>query len=342
MSRIEQSRISIIVPVYNAEKYLGECLDSIVKQTYENIEVIIVDDGSTDGSADICKKYTDDGRVAYYYQKHAGVSIARNTGLDYATGKYICFVDADDWLELDAMECLQKEDADIVIYNFYRGETKHQEPLTDGQYSKTELYSKMVSYIDGNGNIAYIFHNIWMRLFKRQLLEENHIRFDFNFNNGEDLLFTFEATLKANTISVRCSEYLYHYRQVKNSLTSAYITDYWKLRKKIIAQLIDMFDNDELRKQMPLRIFSWAVSGIENELKYSEGSKDNIRAIVCDPVCDIFKEKLDTLPLSEKNFRYYQQICAGDAEGIWIDYQKHLKQQKKNKIIKTIRKFLPI
>lgn len=106
-------KVSIIVPVYNAAPYLRECIDSLVNQTWKDIEVILVNDGSTDASGEICESYLDDPRVIYYYQVNAGVSAARNAGLDLATGKYICFVDSDDWLELDAIERLQNENADV-------------------------------------------------------------------------------------------------------------------------------------------------------------------------------------------------------------------------------------
>lgn len=329
--------ISIIIPVHNAERYLQKCLNSIVGQTRKDIEIIIVNDGSTDSSAAICEAYLSDPRVIYRYQENAGVSAARNKGLSLATGEYICFVDSDDWLELDALERLQNETADIVIFNFYHGESTHCEPLPDGIYTNEELFPNMISYIDDNGNVTYVFHNIWMRLFKRSLLETHHIRFNPQYHNGEDLLFTFEATMKAETISVRCSEYLYHYRPAQNSQSTSYIRNYWPLRKQIIAELFAMMESDILIAQMPLRIFSWAVTGIENELRFPEGSKKNIREIVLDPVSDVFKHKLDVTGLNEKNKTYYKRICDGDYSGIWKDYQKRKIRRRIRGLIKKLR-----
>lgn len=336
----EEMKVSIIVPVYNAEPYLRECIDSLVGQTWKNIEVILVNDGSTDESGTICESYLDDPRVIYHYQKNAGVSAARNAGLALATGEYICFVDSDDWLELDALEHLQNENADIVMYNFYHGEKMHHELLVDGIYNREELYPKMISYIDENGNVSYIFHNICIRLFRREPIENYHIRFNPQYHNGEDLLFTFAATMKADTISVRCSEYLYHYRPVQNSQTTSYIRNYWTLRKKIIAEIYNLIQSDVLKEQMPLRIFSWAVAGIENELRYDQGKRENIREIVSDPVCDVFKQKLDVSGLNEKNKKYYQQICDGDYRGIWKDHQREVLRRKKRRFIKKTKKTL--
>ena len=330
-------KVSIIIPIYNSAQYLTECLESVVGQTWRDIEIILIDDGSTDDSASICKKYLLDNRVRYYYQKNAGVSIARNTGIQYATGDYICFVDSDDWLELDAVERLQNETADIVIYNFYHGEKKHQMILKNGVYSKEEIFPEMISFIDENGNVGYMFHNVWMRLFKRKLLEDNDIRFRPQYRNGEDLVFTMEATMKATIVAVRSNEYLYHYRLVQNSLTSSYVVDYWKYRKDIIAELYELIQSDILYEQMPLRIFLWVVTGIENELKHNKGNKGNIQAIISDSVCDSFRNKLDVLRLNDRNKFLYEKICEKDANKILGDYKAKSRRKKYRKFIKKCK-----
>ena len=121
---MKDSKISIIVPVYNAEKYLVECLNSLVEQTYKNIEIILIDDGSIDNSAKICDEYAKkDERIKVVHQKNSGVSVARNNGLDMHTGDYVMFVDSDDWIELNTCEILINNiisnDKDILIYNYY-------------------------------------------------------------------------------------------------------------------------------------------------------------------------------------------------------------------------------
>ena len=331
------SRVSIIVPIYNAEEYLYECVDSLVGQTWRDIEIILINDGSTDSSAEICKSYLNDPRVIYRYQENTGVSAARNLGLSLATGDYIGFVDADDWLELDAMERLQGETADIVMYNFYHGARKHEEPLTDGVYPTEALFPKMISYVDETGEVNYQFHTIWMRLFKRSLIEKYQIRFDTRFHNGEDLLFTLAATMKASNVSVKQSEYLYHYRPTPGSQTTSYINNYWELRKKIIEEMYALMEPKILCSQMTLRIFSWAVAGIENELRYPKGSKMQIKRIVEDPICDSFKGKLDASKLNEKNQRYYRSLCNNDANSIWRDHLHRMRIRKRQKKIRQIK-----
>lgn len=114
--------ISVIVPVYNAAKYLDECIQSIIKQTYPDLEILIIDDGSTDNSREICERYKNDTRLRVISKENGGVSDARNLGLSIASGKYITFVDADDVLEIDTyrlvMEAFKKHDPDMVIFRY--------------------------------------------------------------------------------------------------------------------------------------------------------------------------------------------------------------------------------
>ena len=116
-------KVSVIIPVYNVEKYLRQCLDSVVNQTLENVQIILIDDGSTDSSADICKKYLGDNRVVYYHKENEGLAAARQDGMERASGEYIGFVDSDDWLELNMYERMfsvaRENDADVVFCNCY-------------------------------------------------------------------------------------------------------------------------------------------------------------------------------------------------------------------------------
>ncbi|MBO5128766.1 MAG: glycosyltransferase [Oscillospiraceae bacterium] len=336
-------KISIIIPVYNAENYLQKCLKSVVGQTYKDIEIIIINDGSTDGSADICRGYLSDSRVKYFYQENSGPAVAMNYGCSVAHGEYVWFVDADDWIEADAVERLQNETADMVIFNFFRGDSqKHYEQIPDGLYDRCGInrviFPALLSYIDSEGKVNHIFHNTWMRLYKRTFLVRNNIQFHPSVRNGLDLLFSFEVAVKAETISIRFNDYLYHYIPAANSMTSSYVKNYWERRKEIITMVNELIPCDTLHSQMPLRVFSWVVIGIENELRSRDGSKDIIRTIVQDPVCNLFKEKLDVSGLNEKNQRYYKQICDGDFRGIWKEHQREELRRRKRRFVKKIKK----
>ena len=137
-------KISIIIPIYNSEKYLTHCLDSILKQTYQDFEVILVNDGSTDNSAKICDNYTiTDARFKVIHKQNQGVSIARNTGISYAKGEYISFIDSDDWIENDYLKNMinvADSSSDIII--------------SGAICDYTDKQSKKLSVKDNNFNIS--------------------------------------------------------------------------------------------------------------------------------------------------------------------------------------------
>ncbi|HKL79707.1 MAG TPA: CDP-glycerol glycerophosphotransferase family protein [Mobilitalea sp.] len=210
-------KISIILPVYNVERYLSQCVDSIFEQTLPDIEVIAVNDGSTDQSLKILEKYQKiyPDRVKIYSISNSGVSHARNYGIDRARGEFILFVDSDDFLELDMCEKLfykaKKDGNDIVIcgrYNVY--EKEHI-----GQYMKetagTMLINRNFKLSDCKFELAHISPFPWDKLFKRELLSGIYFPENLRF---EDLVFSYEAACKAECIGV-VEEPLYNYRRTR-------------------------------------------------------------------------------------------------------------------------------
>ena len=152
--------LSIIVPVYNVEKYLEQCLESLLNQTYKNIEIIVVNDGSTDQSLDILKKYSfKDNRIKLYSQKNQGISAARNTALEHINGKYVMFVDSDDWIEINTCEIalheMKKNDSDIVMWA-YRREYLNKKNITFNPTRTSEDYSFNHLCVFGTYNFAAI------------------------------------------------------------------------------------------------------------------------------------------------------------------------------------------
>jgi len=182
--------ISIIIPVYNAEKYLEKCIESILVQTYKEYELILVDDGSKDNSGKICDAYAEkDGRIRVIHKKNAGVSAARNTGIENAKGEFIAFVDSDDWLEKESLEILHREiigqNADLAAGAFERitrkGNIKHSfktEAYTDGEIAK--------NIID---LIGFLCGTVWAKLFRRNIITNEQILFNPEIPMGEDSLF---------------------------------------------------------------------------------------------------------------------------------------------------------
>ena len=203
-------KISVIVPVYNAESYLAACLDSILSQTYQDFEIILIDDGSTDHSGEICDAYADkDSRVCVVHQENHGVSHARNTGLSVASGDVISFIDSDDTLDPDMYELLvktmQEHDADITHCG-YKHLVRDEIRLVNNTkeiriQTKEEALSCFVrGTLFGGG--------LWNKLFRRELLDDLRFREDLKIN--EDILFNFEAFSRSTT-SVFADYPLYNY-----------------------------------------------------------------------------------------------------------------------------------
>lgn len=169
--------ISIIVPVYNAEKYLRECIDSILQQTYTDIEVLLIDDGSTDDSLSICQEYEKkDKRVKVYHKKNSGVSDTRNFGIDHANGEYISFCDSDDKIASSLYEVLinlmRTYRVDRVVsgyaYLFSNGRKVHSKPrMPDGKYSSNYILRKM---IDDGTLSGFLFSGVNNSLFKKRII----------------------------------------------------------------------------------------------------------------------------------------------------------------------------
>ena len=218
--------ISVIVPVYNVKPYVSRCIDSILKQTYTDIEILLIDDGSTDGSGIICEEYSKtDTRVHVIHIENHGVSYARNIGMENSNGEYIAFIDADDWIESNMFtrlsEALEKADADIAIckekkviekadgsyeYNFSK---RWQDISQDTLIDKTDLYNKV--YIE-NGVV-------WNKLFRRAAIKE--IRFDVNLHYGEDFIFLLDVLeCTKNAVIVPDELYFYYVNRKGNVVSS--------------------------------------------------------------------------------------------------------------------------
>lgn len=217
-----RSVVSIIVPVYNAEKYLHRCIDSILAQTYTDFEILLINDGSKDKSGKICDKYaTVDNRIHVFHKKNGGASAARNYGLDKAVGKYICFIDADDWVDSNYIESLIPSDGeDMVICSFVK-ETMMPAFLSNIVRDKRNIEASLHLLIDHMAVCSPC-----CKIMRSDIIKRNNIRFDVNVSAGEDMLFIcdyFSAGLdKIRTISLP----LYHYYVADNASLSHRIVDF--------------------------------------------------------------------------------------------------------------------
>lgn len=210
-------KVSVIVPVYNCEKYLHKCLESLITQTYKNIEIICIDDGSTDRSGEMLEFFAKkDDRIKVIKQKNKGVSAARNAGLDVATGDYISFVDADDFVSYNAYEILtevaDEHDLDMIIFGGnivpWREEMRWAQDIMNTSYKHYEDYNGCRLIFEQPAAKPFL----WLHFVKRSLFEKpTKIRFNEDMKLGEDQLFQFNYVPRTKNVMV-IDDKLYNYR----------------------------------------------------------------------------------------------------------------------------------
>ncbi|MCI9426423.1 MAG: glycosyltransferase family 2 protein [Eubacterium sp.] len=253
--------ISVIVGVYNGQRYLGECLDSVLDQSYGNLEVIVVDDGSTDASPQIVDAYAKrDGRVVPIHQENKGVSAARNHAMNIASGEYICFLDQDDCLARDYVEyfyrLILESGAEIAI-------TKTVKKFTgECHYSlDCEDLSDVVVWSGSEAAEQMLFYNVviapWNKMIRRDLIERNRLRFHKQFFGGEGFCFSVDCFQRADRVAVGSRE-VYYYRvdNAESGMTKfslGIIKSSIQAQKRIYSDLVEKTD----RMRLACRYANW-------------------------------------------------------------------------------------
>ncbi len=224
-------KVSVIIPVYNVEKYLGKCLDSIINQTLKEIEIIVIDDGSTDKSHNILEKYSNkDNRIKMITQENQGLSGARNTGVENAKGEFLSFIDSDDYIKEDMLEKMydkaQEEKSDIVICRFNQvyndGTVKYSSGITEG-FTQQELFKRLLS-----GMASPMACD---KIYSRELFIKHNIKYPIGLYH-EDVPTTYKLFYYANNISV-VEKAFYNWLQrdgsISKSITQKHIDDTFKI-----------------------------------------------------------------------------------------------------------------
>lgn len=248
-SEKERLLVSIIVPMYNAERNLKECLDSIIHQDYENLEIILVDDGSNDSTLAICSQYSEkDPRFLIIRSGNEGVSNARNLGIEKASGEYVVFIDADDWIEHDYISRMvggiAQNDADIFIVSYYEEFKGKSKPLSffrdeyiDNEINRRQLLSTCLTNSPLGNTKALFFVGVpWGKIYKRAFLNKCEIRFPYGIVRMQDSIFNLYAFKNARKI-VHANWPLYHYRRDGGSVTHRYDPEFEKTSYAILDEV---------------------------------------------------------------------------------------------------------
>lgn len=220
--------ISVIVTIYNVKPYLEECLESIINQTFRELEILLIDDGSTDGCYEICEEYQKrDSRIKVLHKPNQGLVNARKDGLKMAEGTYISYIDGDDWVEPDMLETLysimEREKTDIVMCGHYEdiGIVKRAvyHALEEGRYDKERMRQSIYPGMIVNGEFFEwgVFPGVWDKLFRRECLEPYQMAVDNRLTMGEDVACFYPCILNAGSVYV-LRECFYHYRQTPASM----------------------------------------------------------------------------------------------------------------------------
>lgn len=261
---IMKDLVSIVIPIYNVESYLDRCINSVVLQTYENVEIILIDDGSTDRSSEICDEWAArDSRIVVIHKQNAGLGMARNSGIDKARGKYIFFFDSDDYVDTDivrkCVENAQKNDSDVVIYGRYcvyedgrigKGEIKTEKTVYTDEMINNELLPGMFTYDMGFGVSA------WGRMYRLDIINENGIRFVSEREIiSEDAYFTLEFFPRVTRASI-LKENLYYYYNRISSLSRIYKKDRQKYNDHFLKKALQYVENENLPQKLSVHIMA--------------------------------------------------------------------------------------
>ena len=215
--------ISIIIPVYNVSEYLDQCLESVCGQTYTNLEIILVDDGSTDGSAALCDEWAaKDSRIIVIHQENAGVAAARNAGLAGCTGELLTFVDSDDWLDVSLLEKLHDHlvsgRADVAMCGFVKHRNGQATERGVLPASPADFKGALYQIMRKNGYYASVWGKLYLR--RRVFSKDSYLRFEPDLSYGEDIVWLIELLRNCGCI-VFLPQDLYHYRIRTGSITNA-------------------------------------------------------------------------------------------------------------------------
>lgn len=275
-------KISVIIPIYNMEKYLSRCLDSVIKQTYSNLEIILVNDGSVDRSLDICKYYQKkDSRIIIINKVNEGVSIARNTGIEAATGKYIGFVDPDDWIESNMYEnmikTIEKYKCNIAFCNYSKdrknSRTLKRIKVKKNVLGKLDIINELIANMIGIEDILPKYYNvmgcIWRCLYSRAFINKFDLRFKPGITIMEDLIFNIQSLIYCDKVCIDNGFY-YHYMQNKTSALHSYNEKMWHDQVEVhntLEQILKDAELDEyLRNRLDSRYIAMAACAVGNEV----------------------------------------------------------------------------
>lgn len=323
-------KLSIVVPIYNTELYLNACLQSIMDQTCPNMEILLIDDGSTDGSGKICKDFAErDSRVVYIRQENKGLIGARRTGAEHATGQFLMFVDSDDWIDRGMAEFLlqQIEDADMattgVHYETGPGMVvEYLDQYSEGEYggaNKESLLKTMLYDMDSD-TLQRLTPWIWNKLYRTEIVRQVYRKLDADNNFAEDAAFLYNYLIISGAVKIY-HQCFYHYRYREDSMFHGGNPQMLSDINKAYLALLPGFEKHQLRDSLLSQLQRWvsvtAVMAVNGGMGFT--SQIHIPEFMLDT--DGLKGKRIVLYGAGKAGQdYYRQLTKMGYEIVlWVD-----------------------
>lgn len=333
MSHSIIEKISIIIPVYNVKEYLAQCIDSVLNQSYENIEVLIVDDGSTDGSSQLCDMYGErDSRVKVLRQENKGVVAARNLGIENASGKYIGFIDADDWIDKEMYAVLISEigECDVVSTGYKKyyfeneNEVQYFDAIPEGRYEGRDkmefIWSNMICYMGTERKGVYSY--LWNKLFRRDIILRFYKNLNTKIRYSEDAAFLYNFLLNANSVAV-VHKAFYHHRIRHGSAVYSYDKYFLSNVNEFYVSVEELFSKHYLKENLISQLEKKTIQLLNEGIQYKMGFSEGLN----------FKY---VLPFQEELVN--KTVILYGAGRVGVEYYKQLKKIPNCKIIHWVDK----
>lgn len=322
--------VSVIVPIYNVEPYLRRCIDSLLRQTYPYLEIILVDDGSPDKCGSICEEYAAfDSRIHVIHKANAGLGMARNSGLDNATGDFVVFVDSDDYVKENYVEILLRNvvetGADLATIGHYRRRVDgqiRQKLITQTQevWSKPDIIEKVLFPIIGSlpehPDDVEREMSVWINMYRRSIIEQNALRFVSEREYvSEDIFFNLVYILNTEKV-VLCPECLYIYSENPTSLTSTYRPDRFEKYCKMYWKEKEILDSYGLTDAAKFRLYRTFIMKANKCISMIAGSKISRKDRFC------LTEEILEHPLLQQIVAEYEPYTIGKRQKIRVQLIK--------------------
>ncbi len=306
--------VTIIVPVYNVEKYLDKCIESIIKQTYSNLEILLVDDGSTDSCYQKCEKWKEkDGRIIVVHKKNAGLGFARNTGLELASGEFVMYIDSDDYISSNMVERLltvaKETESDTVYCGLTRVYTDGSEIAVPAAYDnqtfeKSEIIDKILLEMVGSRpddkEDANLFMSVWHALYSMKIIRKYSIRFPSEREiMCEDIMYHIDYLRRAERVTY-IADPLYFYRMNPKSLSQVYDSTRFERQKVLsnaIRESLGRFLNVEMYTEREDRRL---LGGVRTQILAIVASNEKDKRTLIDNIC---KDEMVRIILKRYNYK---------------------------------------